>query len=190
MTSTVSPRAETDTTPPGTEIPPGDAPAGFDPTEALRALCRSVADVVAITASPPSRVSVSVGHVRLEAEWPVAGGVAHVVAVPTDGDGRTPVAGTTGTTAGVAAGTAAGGETLAAPLVGTFYRAPEPGAASFAEVGDVVRAGDQVGIIEAMKLMNPIVAERAGRITAFLVDDAEPVEYGQPLMAFEPLDEE
>lgn len=183
MTITGSPQAETDVTPPEAETPPGAAPVppGFDPTDALRALCRSVADVVAITTSPPSRVSVSVGHVRLEAEWPVAGGGETAGPTATAGaaaDGRAAVA------------AADAGATLEAPLVGTFYRAPEPGAAPFAEVGDLVRAGDQIGIIEAMKLMNPIVAERTGRIVAFLAENAEPVEYGQPLMAFEPLDEE
>ncbi|WP_282784075.1 biotin/lipoyl-containing protein, partial [Nocardia sp. CC201C] len=75
--------------------------------------------------------------------------------------------------------------TLDAETVGVFYRAPEPGAAAFVADGDPVRAGQQVGIVEAMKLMIPVTVARAGRVVEFLVGDAEPVEYGQPLIRFE-----
>jgi acetyl-CoA carboxylase biotin carboxyl carrier protein len=71
---------------------------------------------------------------------------------------------------------------LCAGTVGTFYRAPEPGAAPFVAEGDTVRPGQQVAIIEAMKLMIPVEAERAGEVVEFLVADRAPVEYGQPLM--------
>ena len=71
-------------------------------------------------------------------------------------------------------------------MVGTFYRAPEPGAAPFVTVGDLVRPGQVVGIVEAMKLMNEVTAERAGRVTEVLVDDGRPVEYDQPLVALDP----
>ncbi|MFO7250622.1 MAG: acetyl-CoA carboxylase biotin carboxyl carrier protein [Actinomycetes bacterium] len=79
---------------------------------------------------------------------------------------------------------AGGGEAvvISAPMVGTFYRAPEPGAPPYVEVGDLVEAGQQIGIIEAMKLMNPIVAEQSGRVGEILVGDGTPVEYGQPLI--------
>ena len=77
---------------------------------------------------------------------------------------------------------AADGFQLCAGTVGTFYRAPEPGAAPFVAEGDTVRAGQQVAIIEAMKLMIPVEAERAGVVVEFLVGDRAPVEYGQPLM--------
>jgi acetyl-CoA carboxylase biotin carboxyl carrier protein len=72
-----------------------------------------------------------------------------------------------------------------APMVGTFYRAPEPGADPFVQVGDSIEAGRVVGIIEAMKLMNPIQAEVSGVVTAVLVSNAETVEFGQPLIAVE-----
>lgn len=72
-----------------------------------------------------------------------------------------------------------------APIVGTFYRAPAPGEAPFVEVGDVVRAGDTLCIIEAMKLMNEIESEVDGRVAEILVDDALPVEYDHPLFVIE-----
>ena len=72
-----------------------------------------------------------------------------------------------------------------APMVGTAYLAPEPGAKAFVEVGSVVAAGDTLLIIEAMKTMNQIPAPRAGTVTRILVEDAQPVEYGEPLMIIE-----
>ena len=73
------------------------------------------------------------------------------------------------------------GHTMKAPMVGTFYRAPAPGAKAFVEVGQQVAEGDVVCIIEAMKLLNEIEAERAGTIKAILAENGQPVEYGQPL---------
>jgi acetyl-CoA carboxylase biotin carboxyl carrier protein len=66
-------------------------------------------------------------------------------------------------------------------MVGTFYRAPSPDAKSFVEVGHTVKAGDTLCIVEAMKMMNQIEADRSGVIRAILVENAEPVEYDQPL---------
>ncbi len=74
------------------------------------------------------------------------------------------------------------GHTLNAPMVGTFYRAPSPDSAPFIEVGKTVSAGDVVCIIEAMKLMNQIEADKSGVVTAILVEDGQPVEFGQPLV--------
>ena len=71
------------------------------------------------------------------------------------------------------------------PMVGTAYRSPEPGARTFVEIGDTVAAGDTLLIVEAMKTMNQIPAPRAGRVTAILVDDGQPVEYGEPLVVIE-----
>ncbi|MGP1282425.1 MAG: acetyl-CoA carboxylase biotin carboxyl carrier protein [Parasphingopyxis sp.] len=71
------------------------------------------------------------------------------------------------------------------PMVGTVYLAPEPGADPFVKVGDTVSQGDTLLIIEAMKVMNPITAEKAGTVTAMLVEDAEPVEFNQPLATVE-----
>ena len=72
------------------------------------------------------------------------------------------------------------------PMVGTFYRSPAPAEPPFVEVGDRIRSGQTVCIIEAMKLMNEIEAEVSGRVIEILVQDGEPVEYGQPLMRINP----
>lgn len=71
------------------------------------------------------------------------------------------------------------------PMVGTAYVAPEPGAKPFVQVGDRVQAGDTVLIIEAMKVMNPIKAPHGGTVNEIFVTDAQPVEYGEPLLAIE-----
>jgi acetyl-CoA carboxylase biotin carboxyl carrier protein len=72
------------------------------------------------------------------------------------------------------------------PMVGTFYRAPAPGESPFVEVGDRVKSSQSVCIIEAMKLMNEIEAEVSGQVMEILVQNGEPVEYGQPLMRINP----
>lgn len=77
--------------------------------------------------------------------------------------------------------------TINAPMVGTFYRAPAPEAPPFAEVGDMVKPGQTVCIIEAMKLMNELESETSGRVLRFLVENGDPVEYGQPLVELEPV---
>ncbi|MFW6007506.1 MAG: acetyl-CoA carboxylase biotin carboxyl carrier protein [Halanaerobiales bacterium] len=76
-------------------------------------------------------------------------------------------------------------EEIVAPMVGTFYRSPAPDADPFIEVGDTVKEGDTLCIIEAMKLMNEIEAETEGKVVEILVNDSEPVEYGQPLFQIE-----
>jgi len=73
------------------------------------------------------------------------------------------------------------GHVIKAPMVGTFYRAPNPGASPFVEVGQSVKEGDPLCIIEAMKLLNEIEADKAGVVKEILVENGEPVEYGQPL---------
>jgi len=78
------------------------------------------------------------------------------------------------------------GEIVHAPIVGTFYRSPAPDEDSFVEVGDKVKKGETLCIIEAMKLMNEIEAEFSGTITDILVENEEPVEYDQPLFVIDP----
>ena len=74
---------------------------------------------------------------------------------------------------------------VTSPMVGTAYRAPEPGAPPFVEVGSTVKEGQTLMIVEAMKTMNHIPAPRAGKVTAILVEDGQPVEYGEPLVIIE-----
>jgi len=77
------------------------------------------------------------------------------------------------------------GHTVNAPMVGTFYRAASPGAAPFVEEGQTVKVGDTLCIIEAMKLLNQIEADKAGVVTAILVENGQPVEYGEPMFVIE-----
>jgi acetyl-CoA carboxylase biotin carboxyl carrier protein len=100
---------------------------------------------------------------------------APAVAVPA----TTPVA---AVEAPPAAPAVAAGHTLKAPMVGTFYRSASPGAKAFVEVGQTVAEGETVCIIEAMKLLNEIEADKAGVVKAILIENGQPVEYGQPLI--------
>jgi acetyl-CoA carboxylase biotin carboxyl carrier protein len=77
------------------------------------------------------------------------------------------------------------GHIVKSPMVGTFYRASSPGAKSFAEVGDQVKEGQPICIIEAMKIMNEIETDKGGTVTKILVENGQPVEYGQPLFIIE-----
>ena len=75
---------------------------------------------------------------------------------------------------------------IKSPMIGTFYRSPKPEEPSFVNVGDQIKAGDKVGIIEAMKLFNEIESEVSGTIVKVLVENASPIEYDQPLFLVEP----
>ena len=77
------------------------------------------------------------------------------------------------------------GHVIKSPMVGTFYRAPSPGAKPFVEVGQSVSVGDTLCIVEAMKLLNQIESDKAGVVKAILVENEHPVEYGQPLFVIE-----
>lgn len=77
------------------------------------------------------------------------------------------------------------GHVVKSPMVGTFYRSPSPGATSFVELGQAVKAGDTLCIIEAMKLLNEIEAEVGGVVKEILVENGQPVEYGQPLFVID-----
>jgi acetyl-CoA carboxylase biotin carboxyl carrier protein len=79
----------------------------------------------------------------------------------------------------------AAGDAVNSPMVGTVYLQPQPGSPSFVKVGDTVTAGQTLMIIEAMKTMNPIPAPRAGKVVEILVSDAQPVEFGEPLVIIE-----
>ena len=110
---------------------------------------------------------------------------------PGSAAGQAPAAASSGESLGVQAAGSGGsaastdrqatGEAVCSPMVGTFYRASSPGAAPYVSVGDTVSEGQTLCVIEAMKLMNEIPADRAGTIKAVLVENGQPVEFGQPL---------
>ncbi|RVX44138.1 acetyl-CoA carboxylase biotin carboxyl carrier protein [Nonomuraea polychroma] len=159
-----------------TESLPSTAP-GTDPATDVSTVWRTVLDMVGGTTRPPSRISVQLGSASIEMEW------AHLA------DAAAP--GVAPSAPGVAppALEEAGEplwEPVRTPLVGTFYRAPEPGAKPYVDVGDIVEPGDQIGIVEAMKLMNPILADITGRVVEICVSDGQPVQYDQPLLLLEP----
>ena len=99
--------------------------------------------------------------------------------------GSAPLAAHAAPAAAVAASDDLPANAVVSPMVGTAYLSPEPGAAPFAKPGDRVSEGQTLLIIEAMKVMNPIKSPRAGTVKAVLIQNAEPVEYGQPLIVVE-----
>lgn len=146
-------------------------------TEELDAVCRNLADLLAAAPGPIRRIRVRSGDTDVEVEWPDG----EIVVTPS----TAPAA----VTNGVATANAVKSiedisvHYVASPMVGTFYRAPEPGAPPFVREGDVVRPGQQVAILEAMKMMMPVEADRGGKVKAVLAADAGPVEYGERLFA-------
>jgi acetyl-CoA carboxylase biotin carboxyl carrier protein len=155
-----------------------------DPTsETLAELREHTRKLATDLAGPLRRVRVRSGDTTIEVEWQTL-----VPAAP-------PLAGYPQPTVSVWDGTAADGQSVTgvveqpdehamvgSPMVGTFYRANSPSEPPFVEVGDFVQEGQTVGVVEAMKLFNPITAECAGIVTEVLVGDAEPVEFGQALI--------
>ena len=131
----------------------------------LEQVRRNVVQLVADVGRTPRNLRVRAGDIAVEIEWDEAG---HSAPAPV---------------AVIAPPDAA--EYLTSPAVGVFYRSPEPGADPFVREGDVVRAGQQVGIVEAMKLMIPVEAERGGLVTAVLAADGGSVEYGARLYTVE-----
>ncbi len=114
----------------------------------------------------------------------VKGGVVGLMTHAAPVSAATPIAAPEAKSAvALAAEPAAGqeGHVVKAPMVGTFYRSPSPDAKPFVEVGQSVKEGDTICIIEAMKLMNEIEADASGVVKAILVENGQPVEYGQPL---------
>jgi len=110
---------------------------------------------------------------------PHAAGAAPATAVP-PGTAAAPLPATPAAAAAAAEG-APEGHVVKSPMVGTFYRAPSPDAKPFVEVGGTVKAGETICVLEAMKLMNEIEADASGVIKAILVENGQPVEYGQAL---------
>ncbi|MBF9133007.1 acetyl-CoA carboxylase biotin carboxyl carrier protein [Plantactinospora sp. S1510] len=167
---------------PDSESEPEPAPVGG--TAELAELCRQAGRLVTETAGPLRRIRLRSGEAVLEIEW--HGGEA----VVGPGTGAAALAGSAANSAPSAVpavtGAAIGSDgrrTVLAPMVGTYYQAAEPGGPPFVEVGDKVEPGQVVCIVEAMKLMNEVVADQVGRVVEVLVHDGEPVEFGQPLIA-------
>ncbi|MEC7816589.1 MAG: acetyl-CoA carboxylase biotin carboxyl carrier protein [Pseudomonadota bacterium] len=113
-----------------------------------------------------------------------AGGhyVSHYAAPAPQAPAPAPAADPAPAESSASAPAAPSGHSVKSPMVGTFYRAPSPTAASFVEIGQKVNVGDVICIVEAMKMMNQIEADKAGTVTEILVENGQPVEFDQPLV--------
>lgn len=138
-------------------------------------MIQSLADLLNNTGL--SEIEIEQGGARIRVARQVSGTIvapAPVAAAPVPA--AAPAAPAAATPAGPAEGS------VPSPMVGTAYLSPEPGKPAFVKVGDTVKEGDTILIVEAMKTMNPIPAPRAGTVKEICVHDAEPVEFGQPLI--------
>lgn len=172
--------------------PPPDAPDGHRPDETaggeevLAGLRRQARHLVAELTGPVRRIRLRSGSTVLEVEWHPGEAARADVPLEPPPVPAPPVPPAPGPPPALIRPSVPGRAAVRAPIVGTFYRSPEPGAAPFVAVGDLVRPGQPIAIVEAMKLMNEVTADRAGRVTAILVEDGQPVEYDQPLVELEP----
>lgn len=128
----------------------------------------------------PERIRVSARDIAVELEWPAPGPMLPASVVSPEAPAPT--------VTGPGCPPPPEGQQITAPTVGTFYRAPEPGAPPFVEVGDSVRPGQQVALLEAMKLMLPVEADRDGVVIGVLKRDGQPVEFGESLFVIEPVE--
>ncbi len=132
-----------------------------------------------------SEIELEHGELRLRLARTLVAAAApaqtHVVGAPTPATPAPPPAAAAPAPANAAAHPGA----VLSPMVGTAYLSPEPGAAVFVRIGDTVTQGQTLMVVEAMKTFNPIPAPRAGKVTAILVTDAQPVEYNEPLAIIE-----
>ena len=132
-----------------------------------------------------SEIEISEGEesVRIS-RYPKPGAVATTVAVPA-APATSPAAPAAAAAAVAAPAAPTRGQQVTAPMVGTFYSGPAPGAKPFVEIGTEVKAGDTLCVIEAMKMMNQIESEYTGRVVSILVENGNPVEFGQTLFVIE-----
>ena len=146
--------------------------------KALRVALVGVLEAVPVT---PARVRLRLNGAELDVSWHDLS-IPTIPTVPVDEPAQSATSRPDASADGIHA--------VRSPLVGTFYRASEPGSTPFVEVGDVVTCGQQLAIIEAMKLMNSIEADCDGRVVEVPVPDGSPVEFDQPLVLIKPMQSE
>jgi acetyl-CoA carboxylase biotin carboxyl carrier protein len=155
------------------------SPAAIDPR-----LVRKLADILTDTGLTEIEVEQNGLRIRVARELVAAAPMAYAMP-PMAAPAPVAAAPQAAAPAVPAAPAVAAGEAVKSPMVGTVYLQPKPGDDPFVKVGDKVSAGQTLLIVEAMKTMNPIAAPRAGTVLQILVEDAEPVEYGQALVILE-----
>ena len=158
------------------------SPASKDASESIDPkLVRKLADI--LTTTGLTEIEVEQGALRIRVARQITAAPAAVTYAPAPVSAAAPVA--TAATPAVAVEAPMRGEAVKSPMVGTVYLRPAPDAAPFIKVGDKVAAGQTLLIVEAMKTMNPIPAVKAGTVLKVLVEDAQPVEFGEPLVIIE-----
>ena len=157
-------------------MPEPKGPAARGPAMSIdEKLVRQLADILAETGLTEIEVEEGERRVRVSRAATAAPAAAQIVAAPAPAAAPVPAPAAEKSAADHA-------NALKSPMVGTVYLAPEPGADDFVKIGDQVKAGDTVLIVEAMKVMNPIAATTAGTVKAILVESGQPIEFDQPLI--------
>jgi acetyl-CoA carboxylase biotin carboxyl carrier protein len=149
---------------------------------------KTLIDLVSESSISELEITEAEGKVRIvkaAAAVPMAVPAAAAVLAPVPMAAAAPAPAPAAAAEAAAAAPAETGRVIKSPMVGTFYRSASPGAKSFVDVGSVVKEGDAVCIIEAMKIMNEIESDVAGTITRILCDNGQAVEFGQPLFVVE-----
>jgi acetyl-CoA carboxylase biotin carboxyl carrier protein len=149
-------------------------PQSAEAEQTLESLCKQARQLATGLPGALTRLTVAAGDNRVDMEWlpgaaPAGLVVANGAAAPAAANGE-------------AGSEEVSGYAIVAPLVGTFYRSPDPDSAPFVSEGDIVEVGQQVAIVEAMKIMNAVQAEQGGRVVKILASAGDMVEYGQPLI--------
>lgn len=161
------------------------APADPVETPSIDArLVRKLADILKDTGLSEIEVEHAGLKIRVARELTVAAAATQYVQAPA-APAYAPAAVAPAAEIAAPAPAAHAGEAVKSPMVGTVYLSPQPGADAFIKVGDTVTAGQTLLIVEAMKTMNPISAPKAGKVVEILVADAQPVEFGEPLVIVE-----
>lgn len=165
------------------------APADPVETPSIDArLVRKLADILKDTGLSEIEVEHAGLKIRVARELTVAAAATTYVQAPqayAPQAAPAPAAAPVAEAAPAAPAARAAGDLVKSPMVGTVYMSPQPGADAFIKVGDTVAAGQTLLIVEAMKTMNPISAPKAGKVVEILVGDAQPVEFGEPLVVIE-----
>jgi acetyl-CoA carboxylase biotin carboxyl carrier protein len=163
------------------------APADPVETPSIDArLVRKLADILKDTGLSEIEVEHAGLKIRVARELTVAAAPTQYIQAPAaQAYAPAPAAAAPAVEAATPAPAARAGDAVKSPMVGTVYLSPQPGADAFIKVGDTVSAGQTLLIVEAMKTMNPISAPKAGKIVEILVADAQPVEFGEPLVIVE-----
>ena len=146
---------------------------------------KTLIDLVSESNVSELEITEAEGKVRIVKSMPPAAGGPVAYALAPTAAPAVPVAAEVAPVVAAVAEPAPSGHIVKSPMVGTFYRASGPGAKPFVEIGDTIKEGETICIVEAMKILNEIEADKSGTVTQILVENGQAVEYGQPLYVIE-----